>query len=123
MISPSIPNCSWRSLIQLAPRLQVVYVVLAVHAQSNIILGAEILGAAGGIESMLGQTPGWILPRLAGHGLHPKEIHLQSPRLLYVLRPAFKELGTKIVFEPKLKKLRAAKREMFAFFKKGPPQF
>jgi len=104
-------------------RPQLGYVVLAVHAQSSMILGAEILGAAEGIEPMLGQIPGWILSRLAGPGLRPKEIHVQSPRLLDVLQPAFKELGTKIVFKPKLKKLRAAKREMFAFFEKGPPQF
>ena len=104
-------------------RPQLGYVVLAVHAQSSMILGVEILGAAEGIEPMLGQIPGWILSRLASPGLRPKEIRVQSPRLLDVLQPAFKELGTKIVFKPKLEKLRAAKQEMFAFFEKGPPQF
>jgi hypothetical protein len=99
-------------------RPEVGYVALAVHAQSSMILGAEILGAAEGIEPMLGQIPGWILSRLAGSGLRPKEIHVQSPRLPDVLRPAFKELGTKIVFKPELKKLRAAKQEMFAYFSK-----
>jgi hypothetical protein len=99
-------------------RPQVGYVVLAVHAQPNMILGAEILGAADGIEPMLGQVPGWILSRLAGSGLRPKEIRVQSPRLLDVLDPAFKELGTRIVFKPELKKLRAAKQEMFAYFSK-----
>jgi hypothetical protein len=99
-------------------RPEVGYVVLAVHAQSSMILDAEILGAAEGIEPMLGQIPGWILSRLAGSGLRPKAIHVQSPRLRDVLRPAFKELGTKIVFKPELKKLRAAKQEMFAYFSK-----
>ena len=72
---------------------------------------------------MLGRLPGWILSRLANHGLRPKEIHIQSPRLLDVLQPAFKELGTKVVLKPALKKLRAAKREMLAFFGKNPPPF
>lgn len=97
-------------------RPRVGYVLLALHAQPNMVLGAEIVDASESIEHMLGRIPGWTLSRLAGAGLRPKEIHVQSPRLPAVLRPAFKELGTKVVFKPLLKKLRAAKRELFAFF-------
>lgn len=104
-------------------RPQVGYTLLVLHAQSNMIFGAEIMGATEGIELMLGRVPGWLLSRLADNGLRPKEIHIQSARLLDVLQPAFKELGTKVVLKPMLKKLRAAKREMFAFFEKGPPPF
>jgi hypothetical protein len=50
----------------------------------------------------------------------PKEIHVQSQLLVNVLQTAFKDLGTRIVLKPSLKKLRAAKREMFAFFEKRP---
>lgn len=83
-------------------RLQAAYVVMAVHAQSHMILGAEILGATGGVYRMLGRIPGWIFTRLAGPGLRPKAFHVQSARLLDVLSPAFKELATRIVFTPKL---------------------
>jgi len=47
----------------------------------------------------------------------------KSQALMKVLQPAFKELGTKIVLKPALKKLRAAKRNMLSFFEKGPPPF
>lgn len=104
-------------------RPQIGYALLALHAQSNMIFGVEILDPIKGIEQMLGRIPGWILSRLANHGLRPKEIHIQSARLLDVLQPAFKELGTKVVLKPMLKKLRAAKREMIDFFKKNPPPF
>jgi hypothetical protein len=104
-------------------RPQVGYTLLVLHAQSNMIFGAEIMGATEGIEPMLGRVPGWLLSRLADNGLRPKEIHIQSSRLLDVLQPAFKELGTKVVLKPMLKKLRAAKREMISFFKKNPPPF
>jgi hypothetical protein len=60
---------------------------------------------------------------LPGGDIIEKEIHVQSLRLFDVLHPAFKELGTKIVHKPALKKLRAAKRELLAFFAKGPPKF
>lgn len=73
------------------------------------------------IEHMLARIPGWILSRLADHGLRPKEIHVQSARMFDVLQAAFKEVGTEIVLTPALKKLQAAKREMLAFLKKGPP--
>ena len=104
-------------------RPQVGYILLALHAQSNMVLGAEILGVTESIEHMLGRIPGLILSKLADSGLRPKEIHVQSLRLFDVLHPAFKELGTKIVHKPALKKLRAAKREFLAFFAKGPPKF
>jgi Domain of unknown function (DUF6930) len=104
-------------------RPQVGYVLLALHAQSNMVFGVEILGVTESIEHMLGRIPGWILSKLADHGLRPKEIHIQSARLFDVLQPAFKELGTKIVLKPALKKLQAAKREMLAFFRKGSPPF
>lgn len=106
---------------QKGQRPQVGYTLLVLHAQSNMIFGAEILSVTESIEHILGRIPGWFLSRLADNGLRPKEIHIQSPRLLDVLQPAFKELGTKIVLKPALKKLRAAKREMFAFFEKCPP--
>jgi hypothetical protein len=101
-------------------RPQAGYVLLAVHAQSNLVFGVEMLAVTDSFEHMLGCVPGWILSRLAEPGMRPKKIHVQSERLIYILRPAFQELGTKIVFKPRLKKLRAAKREMFAFFAKGP---
>jgi hypothetical protein len=104
-------------------RPEVGYVLLALHAQSEMVFGAEILGVTESIEQMLGRIPGWILSRLADNGLRPKEIHVQSARLFAVLQPAFKELGTKIVHKPTLNKLQAAKREMLAFFEKGPPPF
>lgn len=97
------------------------YILLALHAQSNLILGVETLLVTESLEHMWGQIPGLLLHRLAGPGMRPKEIRVQSQLLVNVLQPAFKELGTRIVLKPSLKKLRAAKREMFAFFQKGPP--
>jgi hypothetical protein len=104
-------------------RPQVGYVLLALHAQSNMVFGVEMLGVTESIEHMLGRIPGLILSKLADPGLRPKEIHVQSLRLFNVLQPVFKELGTKIVHKPTLKKLGAAKRELLAFFRKGPPKF
>jgi hypothetical protein len=104
-------------------RPQAGYILLALHAQSNLIFGVETLQATESIEHMWGQIPGLLLHRLAGPEMRPKEIHVQSQRLVNVLQPAFKELGTRIVLKPSLKKLRAAKREMFAFFEKGPSPF
>jgi hypothetical protein len=104
-------------------RPQVGYVLLALHAQSNMVFGAEVLNVSESIEHVLGRILGWILSRLAYSGLCPKEIHVQSLRLVDFLQPALKELGTKIVLKPALKKLRAAKRDMFAFFEKRPPPF
>jgi len=45
-----------------------------------------------------------------GPGMQPKEIHVQSQLLINVLQTAFKDLGTRIVLKPSLKKLRAAKQ-------------
>jgi hypothetical protein len=101
-------------------RPQAGYVLLVVHAQSSLVFGVEMLAVTDSFEQMLGRVPGWVLSRFADPGLRPKEIHVQSERLVHILRPAFQEIGTRIVFKPKLKKLRAAKREMFAYFAKGP---
>jgi hypothetical protein len=97
------------------------YILLALHAQSNLIFGVETLCVTESIEHMWGQLPGLLLNKLAGQGLRPKEIHVQSQLLVDVLQPVFKDLGTKIVLKPSLKKRWAAKREMFTFFEKGPP--
>lgn len=104
-------------------RPQAGYILLALHAPSNLIFGVETLLVTESIEHMWGRIPGLLLHRLAGPGMRPKEIHVQSQLLANVLQPAFKELGTRIVLKPSLKKLRAAKREMFAFFEQGPPPF
>ena len=101
-------------------RPQAGYILLALHAQSNLIFGVETLHVTESIERMWGQIPGILLHRLVGPGMRPKEIHVQSQLLVNVLQTAFKELGTRIVLKPSLKKLRAAKREMFAFFEKRP---
>ena len=53
-------------------RPEVGYVLLALHAQSEMVFGAEILGVTESIEKMLGRIPGWILSRLADHGMRPK---------------------------------------------------
>ena len=55
-----------------------------------MIFGVKMLGVTESIEHMLGRIPGWILSRLADHGLRPKEIHVQSARVFDVLQPAFK---------------------------------
>ncbi len=102
-------------------RPQAGYILLALHAQSSLIFGVETLLVTKSLEHTWGQIPGLLLHRLAGPGMRPKEIHVQSELLANVLQPAFKELGTRIVLKPSLKKLRAAKREMFAFFEKGTP--
>ena len=97
------------------------YVLLAVHSQSNMILGAEFIQVKDTLENMWGQLPGIFLLQLANAEMRPKEIRVQSHLLLNVLPPAFDSLGTKIVLKPSLKKLGAAKREMLAFLEKGPP--
>ena len=101
-------------------RPQAGYILLAVHAPSNLVFGVETLFINESLEQMLGLVPGVILSKLADRGLRPKEIHVQSSRLVGVLEAAFEGLGTKIVLKPSLKKLRAAKREMLAHFAKGP---
>jgi len=101
-------------------RPQATYILLSLHAQSNLIFGAQTMAVTESIERMWGQIPGYLLSRLVEPGLRPREIHVQSELLLKVLQPAFKELGTKIVLKPVLKKLRAAKREMLAHFEKKP---
>lgn len=105
---------------QKGERPQTGYILLSLHAQSNLIFGAQTLCVTESIEHMWGQIPGLLLSRLAGPGLRPREIHVQSKLLQNVLQPAFKELGTKILLKPMLKKLRAAKREMLAHFEKNP---
>ncbi len=104
-------------------RPQAGYILLALHAQSNLIFGAETMCVTESLEHLWGQIPGLLLNRLAGPGMRPKEIRVQFEPLANVLQPVFKELGTKIVLKPSLKKIRAAKREMFAYFEKGPPPF
>jgi hypothetical protein len=42
-------------------RPQVGHVALAVHAQSGMIFGAQVLGATESIERMLGKIPGYRL--------------------------------------------------------------
>ena len=101
-------------------RPQTGYILLAVHAPSNMVFGVETLFINESLEKMLGLVPGVILSKLADAGLRPKEIHVQSPRLVGALKAAFEALGTKIVLKPSLKKLRAAKREMLAHFMRGP---
>jgi hypothetical protein len=105
---------------QKGERPQAGYILLSVHAQSNLVFGAQTACVTESIEHMWGQIPGLLLSRLVEPGLRPREIHVQSRLLQNVLQPAFKELGTKIVLKPALKKLRAAKRELFAHFEKNP---
>ena len=105
---------------QKGERPQAGYILLSLHAQSNLIFGAQTTCVTESIEHMWGQIPGLLLSRLVEPGLRPREIHVQSRLLQNVLQPAFKELGTKIVHKPVLKKLRAAKREMLAHFEKNP---
>ncbi len=102
-------------------RPQAGYILLSLHAQSNLVFGAQTLCVTESIEHMWGQIPGLLLSRLAEPGLRPREIHVQSKLLRNVLQPAFKELGTKIVLKPALKKLRAAKRELLAHLENKPP--
>jgi hypothetical protein len=97
------------------------YILLSLHAQANMVFGAQAMCVNESVEEMWGQIPGFLLSRLVEPGVRPKEIHVQSQLLQRVLQPAFNELGTKIVLKPALKKLRAAKREMLDFFKKNPP--
>jgi hypothetical protein len=106
-----------------AERPASAYVLLALHAQSNFILCVEFIQIKDTLENMWGQIPGVLLSRLADAGMRPKEIRVQSNLLLNVLPPAFQELGTKVVFKPQLKKLRAAKREMLAVLETGRPPF
>jgi len=101
-------------------RPQAGYILLSVHAPSNLIFGAQTTCVTESIEHMWGQIPGLLLSRLVEPGLRPREIHVQSRMLQNVLQPAFKELGTQIVLKPVLKKLRAAKRELLAHFEKNP---
>jgi hypothetical protein len=101
-------------------RPQAGYILLSVHAPSNLVFGAQTTCVTESIEHMWGQIPGLLLSRLVEPGLRPREIHVQSRLLQNVLQPAFKELGTQIVLKPVLKKLRAAKRELFAHFEKNP---
>lgn len=101
-------------------RPQAGYILLSLHAQSNLIFGAQTTGVTESIEHMWGQIPGLLLSRLVEPGLRPREIHVQSRMLQNVLQPAFKELGTQIVLKPVLKKLRAAKRELMAHFERNP---
>jgi hypothetical protein len=106
-----------------AERPASAYVLLAVHAQSNMILCAEFIQIEDTLENMWGQIPGRLLSRLAEAEMRPNEIRVQSDLLLNVLPPAFQELGTKVVLKPSLKKLRAAKREMLAALERGRPPF
>lgn len=101
-------------------RPQAGYILLSLHAPSNLIFGAQTTCVTESIEHMWGQIPGLLLSRLVEPGLRPMEIHVQSQLLLNVLQPAFKELGTQIILKPVLKKLRAAKRELLAHFEKKP---
>jgi hypothetical protein len=101
-------------------RPQAGYILLSLHAPSNMVFGAQSTCVTESIEHMWGQIPGLLLSRLVEPGLRPREIHVQSPLLQNVLQPAFKELGIQIVLKPVLKKLRAAKREMLAHFEKNP---
>jgi len=101
-------------------RPQAAYILLSVHAQSNLVFGAQTTCVTESIEHMWGQIPGLLLSRLVEPGLRPREIHVQSRMLQNVLQPAFKELGTQIALKPVLKKLRAAKRELMAHFERNP---
>jgi hypothetical protein len=92
------------------------YALLALLAQSNLILGAEFFQLTDTLENLWGRIPGNLLSRLANAGIRPKEIRVQNHLLMSVLPPAFDELGTRVVFKPALKKLRAAKREMMVHF-------
>jgi hypothetical protein len=105
---------------QKGERPQAGYILLSLHAQSNLILGAQTTCVTESIEHMWGQIPGLLLSRLVEPGLRPREIHVQSQLLQNVLQPAFKELGTKVLLKPSLKKLRAAKRELMAHFERNP---
>jgi hypothetical protein len=105
---------------QKGDRPQAGYILLSLHAPSNLIFGAQTTCVTESIEHMWGQIPGLLLSRLVEPGLRPREIHVQSRMLQNVLQPAFKELGTQVVLKPVLKKLRAAKRELMAHFERNP---
>jgi hypothetical protein len=105
---------------QKGERPQAAYILLSVHAPSNLVFGAQTTCVTESIEHMWGQIPGLLLSRLVEPGLRPREIHVQSQLLQNVLQPAFKELGTRIVLKPVLKQLRAAKRELMAYFERNP---
>lgn len=91
------------------------YVLLALIQQSDTVLCVELMQATDTLEDMWGQIPGILLAHLARRGIRPAEIHAKHSRLLEILPTVFERLGTRIVENRSLKKMRTAKRRLDRF--------
>lgn len=91
------------------------YVLLALLQQSDTILCVELMQVRDTLENMWGQIPGILLAHLARLGIRPAEIHVKHSLLLEILPPVLERVGTRIVENRSLMKMRTAKRKMDRF--------
>jgi hypothetical protein len=87
--------------------------MMIVHAQSGMVLGAEILDPRPSLEEMWRLVPSKLFDQLAKVAFRPDEIRVRSGGLFDLLKPFAKELGFKLKQSKTLQALDPAKEFLF----------
>jgi len=96
-------------------RPQWPHLLMAVDAESGLILGTEFLEAVQGLPALWSQIPARLLSILASSGMRPASIRVRSSLYRDLLRPILRELGMKVSMRPELPAIEAVKESFFEF--------
>lgn len=88
------------------------YILMLIEQSSEMIIGFEMLTPRLGFHQMLEEVPIKLLALLSGQPSKPKEIHIQSERLVSIFGEILSNWGIKMELKPELKILNLAREHM-----------
>jgi hypothetical protein len=92
------------------------YMLLTVDAESGMVLGTELLEPDPSLEAMWGSVPLAVTRQLAGLGLRPKEVAVESELLFGLLQPLAESARFELKRSHFLPALHEAKEALFEAF-------
>jgi len=101
-------------LLPRGKRPQTAYVLLAVNAESGLIVSGELFQATEGVAQMWAEIPGHLLQLFERVGGCPQTIEICGDRMANLLRPLGEMLPFKMVRREKLSMLDRAREQMSA---------
>jgi len=92
------------------------YMLLTVDAGSGMVLGTELLEPVPSLEAMWGSVPLAVARQLAGLGLRPEQVTVESELLFGLLRPLAESSRFELKWSPFLPALHEAREALFEAF-------
>lgn len=92
------------------------YVLMVVHAPSNLVLCAEPMSVVTSLERMWGAVPGVLASSLVNFDIRPRKIRVRSIPLLRLLKPLQEELDFELEQSSRLPSMEAVRESMQDFF-------